>query len=136
LSSLTVVIPLRLVKEIVSRCIDVDEEKVFVGIGIVERGVYRVDEVFECRNISQNPRTRFIIDPMCLYNVFRYAEGKGMDIVLLAHSHPAPPVPSSEDLKGMKLWRVPWLIISSIDGEYRIWILTNGDLLEIKTELI
>jgi proteasome lid subunit RPN8/RPN11 len=136
LSRQKIIISMKLINNIVTRCTGIDEEKVFVGVGVAEGNVYRVEEVFECRNVAQNPTVKFIADPMCLYKVFKYAEGKGMDVVLLAHSHPALPEPSSEDLKGMKLWRIPWLIISSLSGEYRAWILSDNELIELEVELI
>lgn len=130
-----IVISLGILNEIVNKCVGVDEEKVLVGVGFIYGHIYKVENVFECRNISPNPKTHFVADPICLYNVFKYAENKGMNIVMLVHSHPAPPTPSIEDLKGMKLWRVPWLIIDSLSGRYSLWLLVNEDLHKIDVEL-
>lgn len=129
-----IVIAVELLNSIVEKCLGVDIEKVFVGVGFREGDVYKVVEVFECRNVSPNPRNKFVADPMCIYNIYRYAEGKGMDVVLLAHSHPAPPAPSPEDLRGMRLWGIPWLIIDSRCGDYGVWMLLNEDLIQVEVE--
>ena len=131
-----VVVSAGVLRDVVARCVGSAVERVFFGIGVVEGGVHKVSEVFECPNISPTPGTRFVADPMCVYKLFRYAEARGMEIVLLIHSHPAPPNPSAEDLRGMRLWRIPWLIVSSLDGSYKVWILSNGELSEVCVEVI
>lgn len=129
-------IPLKILHDVIAKCLSKSIEMIFIGIGITSGSEYRVEEVFICENVSSTPRVKFVADPICLYNIYRYAENKGMDIVVIIHSHPAPPIPSSEDLKGMRLWRIPWLIISSISGEYRAWIFTDGDYREVIIEEI
>lgn len=111
---------------VVRECIYTEVEKVFLAVGVVEEGVTRVLEVVECRNIAENPRVEFVADPQCMYRVFKYAEGKGLDIVALVHSHPAPPHPSALDIKGMRLWSTPWIIVDSRNGSAKAWILKNG----------
>lgn len=129
------IIPSKILREILEKCHSLNVEKIFVGIGFLEDNKYRVAEIFECRNVSPYPWTRFLADPQCLYNVFRYAESKEMEIVLLVHNHPAQPIPSNEDLKGMRLWRIPWLIVDSLSGRYSAWILVNDELHEVLIEV-
>lgn len=127
-------IPLKILREILSKCLGSSNERIFVGVGIDKDRMYAVEEVFECDNISSTPEIRFLADPLCIYKVFRYAEDRGMDIVVLAHCHPALPNPSYEDLRGMKLWRIPWLIVDSVRGGYKAWILDDDKLSEILIE--
>ncbi|MEM1646158.1 MAG: Mov34/MPN/PAD-1 family protein [Ignisphaera sp.] len=129
------IIPLKIFKEILEKCSSSDVEKIFIGIGFVEKNRYKVVEVFECGNVSPYPWRRFVANPQCLYNVYRYAENKGMDIVLLVHNHPAQPIPSNEDLKGMRLWRIPWLIIDGLSGSYGAWILVDDEVQEVLVEI-
>jgi len=126
----------RTLAEVVGRCTSSRQERVFVGIGRVEGDRYVVEEVFECKNISPFPETRFVADPMCMYRVYVYAEERGWEIAVLIHSHPAPPAPSSEDLKGMKMWRVPWLIVDSSSGAHRAWMLVDDRLQEVALDLL
>lgn len=128
------VISSKMLREILSKCLSSSTERIFVGIGINKDGTYIVKEVFECGNVSPTPEIRFIADPQCIYKIFKYAEDKGMDIVVLAHCHPALPNPSYEDLRGMRLWRIPWLIVDSVRGGYKAWIFNNNELKEILIE--
>lgn len=111
-------------------------ERIFIGIGMRRNSVYEVSELMECPNIHEEPMIRFRADPLCIYNAYVEAESKGMNIVLLVHSHPASSNPSLEDLRGMSLWPVPWLIINSITMEYCAWILINGECLKMHVEVI
>ncbi|MDK6028307.1 Mov34/MPN/PAD-1 family protein [Ignisphaera sp. 4213-co] len=96
-------------------------ERIFFGIGKIEVSAYRIVDIIECKNIAKNPETEFLADPMCMYNVYKQAEGKGLEIIALIHSHPADPVPSNLDLKNMRLWEVPWIIINNVKGSYKAW---------------
>ncbi len=70
--------------------------------------------------IAQNrlrSTTRFTVDPTNVATAITDAEEEGLDFVGLFHSHPAPAVPSTIDLKAMRLWgNALWLILSSTDG--------------------
>ena len=124
------------IKNIVEKCTSVNVEKVFLGIGVKQGEVFIVESVFECSNISVNQHVRFTIDPICIYNVYVNARSKGMDIVTLIHSHPATPIPSNLDLKGMSMWPIPWIIISIPSGEYRAWIIEENKPVEVVIEEI
>jgi len=109
----------------VRECIYSDIEKVFLAVGVIEEDAIRVLDIVECRNVAKNPRIEFIAEALCIYRVFKYAENRGLDIVALIHSHPAPPNPSALDFKGMKLWNIPWIIIDSKTGHAKAWILKD-----------
>lgn len=122
----------KLLQQIVSQCVNSLIEKVFIGVGVVSENIYKVDYIQECRNISLTPLTKFMVDPNCLINLYRLAEKEKKEITVIIHSHPAPPTPSYEDLKNMRLWRIPWIIIDSRGGEYRAWIVVDKDVKEVE----
>jgi proteasome lid subunit RPN8/RPN11 len=92
-----------------------------------------VEEVRETRN-RLNSQVEFEIDPLEIAGVLDEAEKKGLDIVGIFHSHlKCPPSPSGRDLKGMSMWRNVWLIVTS-HGEFRAWIIENGEVKEVEVE--
>ncbi|MEM0031022.1 MAG: Mov34/MPN/PAD-1 family protein [Desulfurococcaceae archaeon] len=112
-----------------------DTELVFIGIGRSNQQEFIVEKVYECKNISDNPRIKFYADPICIYEVHKEAELSNRSIVLLIHSHPTSPEPSYEDEQNMKIWPIPWLIIDSSTGESKAWIIKNNKLLEINIDI-
>lgn len=119
-------------RSVIADCVKTSIEKVYIGVGVKEGYNYIVGELYECTNVSENPTYSFTADPICVFNVYTRAEAIGKELVVLVHSHPGPPYPSPEDMSGMKLWRMPWLIISSLNGDYRAWILQNSELQEVE----
>ena len=91
-------------------------------LGNVEGDVGVVEEIRFGKNIKSST-VEFEIDPTDLYKILTYAEKKGLEVVGMFHSHPASAKPSKLDLKGMQLWPIPWLIVSSIDGSYDCFLL-------------
>jgi len=91
-------------------------------LGNVEGDVGVVEEIKFGKNIKSST-VEFEIDPTDLYKILTYAEKKGLEVVGMFHSHPASAQPSKLDLKGMQLWPIPWLIVSSIDGSYDCFLL-------------
>ena len=79
---------------------------------------------------------KFEIDPEKVAAAFTEAEEKGLEFVGLFHSHPAPAVPSSIDLEGMKLWGdALWMILSSTDSKLAAYQLTDGLVKEVTISL-
>ncbi len=116
---------------IVERALGSDVEVVGFLIGrAVEEGVEVAELVF-AENVERSP-TRFRIEGEDVYRAIRTAEEKGLEIVGIFHSHPAPPAPSKLDMEGMKLWPVTWLIVDSRTGDYAAW-LPSGRLVRIVT---
>ncbi|MEM0000203.1 MAG: M67 family metallopeptidase [Desulfurococcaceae archaeon] len=130
----TLIVPSKQLKRVVKDSLNSSVEKVFIGIGHRSGNVYVVKDLHECPNIAEKPSTRFEADPLCLYDIHRKAESWVLEIVVLVHSHPAQPVPSAEDRKGMEHWPLPWLIVSSLTGDYKAWMLVNGELHEVTVE--
>ncbi len=92
---------------------------------IKEKETYRevrVQEILVARN-AEKSIVSFSIDEMELIDLYEKAETAGLQVVSIFHSHPSKPIPSSTDLKFMKINPIVWLIYSSITYEFRAFIL-------------
>jgi proteasome lid subunit RPN8/RPN11 len=59
----------------------------------------RIVETVRARNIADDPRVRFLIDPADHFEALRSARARGFEVVGFYHSHPAsPPEPSARDV--------------------------------------
>jgi len=80
--------------------------------------------------------TRFEVDPASVAAAVTRAEKEGLMFIGLFHSHPAPAVPSSVDLKYMRLWGdALWLIMSSTDGKLAAYHLIEDTIKEATIKL-
>lgn len=122
-------------EKIINECKGINIEKIYIAIGIFKENLIKIIEIIECKNIAKNPIIEFKADPQCLYKIIKYAEEKKLEIVALIHSHPALPCPSFIDIKGMKFWRIPWIIIDYRSGNTKAWILKNEEIIEIPIKL-
>ncbi|MCO6041347.1 M67 family metallopeptidase [Thermococcus alcaliphilus] len=94
-----------------------------------------VDYVVFAENRLNSP-VGFEIDPLETLKVLEKAEEEEKEVIGIFHSHlNCPPYPSPRDLKGMDLWRNIWLIVNNT-GEYRAFVLENGQIKEINVEVI
>ncbi len=109
-------------------------EAVAVLLGTREGDRFTVRAVKPMRNVLRST-TEFHIDPVELYNTYMEAERRGLNVIGIFHSHPAPPYPSFLDMKYMRLNPVVWLIASSIDWNVKAFILKNG-LKDVKLKII
>lgn len=82
-------------------------------------------------NVSPSP-ARFEARPEDVYRAHVKAEGLGLEVIGIYHSHPAPPIPSSMDLDGMGRWPLVWLIVSSLDGSAAAFQLVEGEVKEVE----
>ncbi len=101
---------------------------------------YIIDDVALCRaffpakNI-EGSSVRFEMDPWDIVVGHLVAEKYGLDLVAVFHTHPCGVSrPSGLDLKGMKFWRVPWIIASR--QETRAFILVNDDVRELSIKFL
>ena len=96
--------------------------------------LYNNEAVVEKVEIAQNrlrSTTRFEVNPANVAAAITDAETEGLDFIGLFHSHPAPAVPSSIDLKSMRLWGDAfWLILSSTDDNLAAYQLIDGTVKE------
>jgi len=102
-------------------------------IGRVEGGRVMVEEVLIGENVKRSS-TRFEVDPGLVYRAIIQAEARGLELVGVFHSHPAPPIPSQVDVEGMRLWPIAWLIVSTLDGSYAAYTLKNGEVKPLRLE--
>jgi proteasome lid subunit RPN8/RPN11 len=76
--------------------------------------------------------THFEIDPARVAAAIFEAEKEGYEFIGLFHSHPASAIPSSVDLKYMRLWGdIIWLILSSTTGKLAAYQLIDGSVKEV-----
>jgi proteasome lid subunit RPN8/RPN11 len=92
----------------------------------------RVLKILTAKNADKSVIS-FSIDEMELIDLYEKAEADGLQVVSIFHSHPSKPIPSSTDLKFMKINPIVWLIYSSIMYEFRAYILTE-ELEEVEIE--
>ena len=84
----------------------------------------RVEEVYRARNIAENPRTRFKIDPHDIAAISDQVEDLGMELIGFYHSHThTQAYPSPTDVAD---WPAPWypdalcFICSLLDEEWPV----------------
>jgi len=96
------------------------------GSSIDVMALYRVD------NELGSP-VEFRANPWQTVQAHNVADKYGVEVVALFHTHPTcPPVPSSLDFKGMKLWPIPWVI--ACKDEVKAWILEGEKVKEVGIE--
>lgn len=79
---------------------------------------------------------RFEMDPQLVYAAFEEADQEGLQFIGLFHSHPAPALPSSVDLKYMELWGdAIWLILSSTEERAAAFQMTDGKIRKVTINL-
>ena len=104
--------------------------------GRVQNNDVIVSHVELVPNIAKS-KTSFSVDPETEYKLLVEAEERGEDLVGIFHSHPAPPKPSTSDLRNMRLNPVVWLISSKLTGSWisRAFILDEDNLNEVNLVL-
>ena len=92
-----------------------------------------VNRVELMENESNASRTAFSVNPENEYKLLIEAETQGESLVGIYHSHPAPPEPSTADLRNMRLNPVIWLISSKLTGSWvtKAYILKDENANEI-----
>ncbi len=86
--------------------------------------LYRVD------NELSSP-VEFRANPWHVVQAHRVAELYKLEVIALYHTHPScPPIPSSLDIKGMRLWPIPWII--ACRGLVKAWRLGDGIVEEVE----
>ncbi len=108
-------------------------EAVALLFGIISEDIVWVNSVELMENESKASRTAFSVNPENEYKLLIEAEEQGESLVGIYHSHPAPPEPSTTDLRNMRLNPVIWLIASKLTGSWitKAYILKDGIVNEI-----
>ncbi|MGC9134861.1 Mov34/MPN/PAD-1 family protein [Caldisphaera sp.] len=101
-----------------------EEEKTGVLIGQRKDDVIYTKIAMPVENILKS-KVEFLANPYDMIVAHLLAENYGLNVVSLYHTHPyGSPIPSLKDIEGMKLWPIPWIIISKIG--IKGWILKDS----------
>ena len=106
-------------------------EAVCFLLGFINDGVYDVKELVKAKNAANSP-VEFNVEPDELLSIYKKAEEKGLEIVAIVHSHHGLPIPSTIDLKYMKLNPYVWIIISITDLKMQAFILKEEKVDPVK----
>ena len=101
-----------------------------MGVGFRDDERVVVVDVVLGENVAEGGDT-FYLDPRATIEAYRYSELRGYDIVSVIHTHRYGTEPSKLDLEGMRLWPMPWVIISEDGCAARAWVLSDGELREL-----
>jgi proteasome lid subunit RPN8/RPN11 len=109
-------------------------EAVALIFGTITGYVVSANRVELMQNESKNNRSAFSVNPEAEYKLLIEAEEIGETLVGIYHSHPAPPKPSSTDLKNMRLNPVVWIISSKLTGKWvtKAYILDNENVHDVQ----
>ena len=107
-------------------------ESVALLFGHTEESTVRVTRIELLQN-SADSRVRFAVEPEEQYRLLVEAEERDEELVCVFHSHPAPPKPSTIDLRYMRLNPVVWLIASKLTGSWEssAYILDGESVTEV-----
>jgi proteasome lid subunit RPN8/RPN11 len=108
-------------------------EAVALLFGIISGASVSTTRIELMENIALANHTSFSVDPEAEYELLIGAEEQDELLVGIFHSHPAPPQPSSTDLRNMRLNPVVWLVASKLSGNWIIkgYLLENDEILEV-----
>lgn len=109
-------------------------------IGKSEREVFEVREVVKAKNTLNSP-VAFEADPQFVYDVYRGAEDRGLQLVGIYHSHPnLHAYVSARDAEFMKFWgHLVWLILGLSQDriiERKAFTMRGGKIQNVELELI
>ncbi len=110
-------------------------EECGILVGGIEGDVYMVKALFMGVNIENSP-VRFSIDPYTIISAHEFADRYGYEVLSVIHSHPAPPIPSDLDKRGMSSWRIPWVIVDSTSLDVGVWIYNGDDIVPVDYDFI
>ena len=86
-----------------------------------DQGAYKtigeVVEILECKNIHDNPLTRYTIDPLQLLEAENYCDENNLKIIAIYHSHThSQAFPSTTDINNaiQSMWTDPFYILISL----------------------
>lgn len=80
-----------------------------------------VKEVLPMANADES-QVSFTISPEETLRAYQLAEGRGLHVVGIFHSHPSVPSPSGTDARFMEVNPVVWVIYSTAEERFGAWI--------------
>jgi proteasome lid subunit RPN8/RPN11 len=112
-------------------------EAVALLFGCVSESSVVVSRIELVHNEAASNTTSFMVNPEEQYRLLVKAEEQGEELVVIFHSHPAPPYPSERDQRNMKLNPVVWLIASKESGKWtsKAFLMTNDRIKEVDIHL-
>lgn len=107
-------------------------------IGTSEKGVFEVREVVRAQNTLNSP-VAFEADPQFVYNVYKEAENRGLQLIGIYHSHPnLHAYVSARDAEFMKFWgHLVWLILGLSQEkiiERKAFMMRDGKIHDVELE--
>lgn len=81
------------------------------------------------KNMHDDPKGRYAIDPIAIFRVERSAESEGFEVLGVFHSHPDRPAEPSEHDRNTEWKGYSHLIAEVLQGTvitYKAWFLTDG----------
>ncbi|MEM4188702.1 MAG: M67 family metallopeptidase [Candidatus Hadarchaeum sp.] len=107
-------------------------------IGTSENGVFEVREVVRAQNTLNSPAA-FEADPQFVYNVYKEAENRGLQLIGIYHSHPnLHAYVSARDAEFMKFWgHLVWLILGLSQEkiiERKAFMMRDGKIHNVELE--
>jgi len=129
---LIIKIPKNILNELINYIyINKPNEAVCFLLGFIKEDTYIVNELVKVKNAANSP-AEFYVEPDELLSIYKRAEEKGLDIVAIVHSHHGLPLPSTIDIKYMKLNPYVWIIISITDLKMQAFVLNEEKVEPVK----
>ncbi len=103
-----------------------------VGFILGERrgSILEAKALYRVNNELGSP-IEFKAHPWHVVQAHRVAELYKLEVIALYHTHPTcPPTPSILDIKGMRLWPVPWVIVC--ENSIKAWRLEDNNVVEVE----
>ena len=86
-----------------------------------------VKDIFFADNVDPRPEQFFSMAPDQLLGAYRAAEGRGLEVIGIFHSHPASgAAPSDTDMRFMRTNPVVWVIYSGQTEEFLAHVTPEG----------
>lgn len=114
-------------------------ECVGLMIGTPDKETFEIREVVKAKNTLNSP-VAFEADPQFVYEVYRDAENRGLQLIGIYHSHPnLHAYVSARDAEFMKFWgHLVWLILGLTQEkiiERKAFTMKDGKIHNVELEL-
>jgi proteasome lid subunit RPN8/RPN11 len=115
-------------------------ECVGLMIGKTQKNVFETIEVVKAKNTLNSP-VAFEADPQFVYDVYKDAEKRGLQLIGIYHSHPnLRAYVSARDAEFMRFWgRLVWLILGVGRDEIverKAFMMKDGKVYEVEVEIV
>jgi proteasome lid subunit RPN8/RPN11 len=93
----------------------------------------RIHEIWPARNVSPDPRRRFLVSPEDHFSAQRHVRARGLGVVGVYHSHPAGAAqPSPTDREEAAEEGFLYVIAAPSASELRAWRFLQGNFHEVR----